>query len=427
MKCRVAIFIMPPLWLKVPSLAGAYLERYTRGKAAVHVYDANSRCFQYLGVSARKYLTLDRDFEQGLFTRMCAAFPQFWKEIQSIVKASDIIGFSVYARNASFVFQALEVLRAEYPFKKYVLGGPEIMKRYVQKQLVSAENVYWVIGEGELPLARIIKNDKLPDTFLYEELADLDSIPFIDFDGYSLAKYSKQMLPLLSSRGCTQHCTFCSETLLYKKFRHHSPRYMVDQIAYLTQRYGIRSFSFQDSLLNYSGQWLHDFCSLVLQRGMSIQYEAQMRVSALITEELAELLKKSGCMNIFVGMESASNKVLRAMNKGFTAEQAVAFFKILHDARLHFELSFILGYPVETDEDFKQTLAFVKDHRKLIPKIAQVNPFTLYVPSALALDRSLQKEEIHAQSSNRVKQFTKMIRKYKIRHTLAFLNNLIYE
>jgi len=420
---------MPPLWLKVPSLSGAYLKAYARarGHAAVQVHDINSQCFQSLGVSARKYLTLDRDFEQGLFTQITDTLPQLWKEIQSIAATSDIVGFSVHARNASFVFQTLEVLRAKYPRKKYVLGGPEIMKRYIQKQLFHAENVYWVIGEGEIPLSRIIEDEVSSDTFLYEEIVDLDSIPFIDFDGYSLERYSKQMLPLLSSRGCTQHCTFCSETLLYKKFRHHSPRYMFDQIAYLIQRYGIRSFSFQDSLLNYSEQWLHEFCSLLLQRGLpQVQYEAQMRVSALITAELAELLKKSGCINIFVGMESASNRVLRAMNKGYTVEQAVAFFRILHHARLHFELSFILGYPVETDEDFKQTLVFVKEHRKRIPKIAQVNPFTLYVPSALALDRSLQKEEIQTRSSSRVKQFTKMIQKYKIRHTLAFLNNLIY-
>jgi len=133
---------------------------------------------------------------------------------------------------------------------------------------------------------------------------------------------------------------------------------------------------------------------------------------------LAELLKKSGCFNLFVGLESASDKVLSAMNKGFTKEDACLFFEILKKAGLQYEISIIAGYPKEEENDFKETIDFITKNKTVIPKIAQVNPYIdyfsyPYTPSA--------------QATERVKRLISLLRKEGIPYTKSFINNLIYK
>jgi len=201
---------------------------------------------------------------------------------------------------------------------------------------------------------------------------------------------------------------------------------MAEQIQHLVARYHISTFSFQDSLLDYNRSWLEDFCSLLIKKNIRIQWEAQMRVRRDFSPALAHLVKRSGCFGIFVGLESGSDKVLQAMNKGFTAEDASAFFRTLTSAHLYFEISMILGYPDETEEEYDQTVDFILKNRKHIPKVAQVNPFVLYAPSRIAEQYAPDAYHENGIGNKRVRAFCRVLKRHKIRHAEAFLNNLAY-
>jgi len=184
---------------------------------------------------------------------------------------------------------------------------------------------------------------------------------------------------------------------------------------------------FQDSLLNYDLSWLEEFCSRLIAKNCTIQWEAQMRIRKDFSPALAQLVKRSGCFGIFVGLESGSDKVLQAMHKGFTAEDALRFFNVLDAANLYFEVSMILGYPDETEDDYDRTVEFILKNRKHIPKVAQVNPFVLYVPSRIAERYAPHAYHENGIGNKRVKAFCRVLKRHKIRHTEAFVSNLVYD
>ncbi|MFH1421964.1 MAG: radical SAM protein, partial [Planctomycetota bacterium] len=255
-------------------------------------------------------------------------------------------------------------------------------------------------------------------------LDNLDSLPFLDFSSIDISCY-KPILPLLASRGCIRKCVFCSEWNLYKKFRQHSVRYAIAQITYLLQRYNITYFSFHDSLINGNLEWLEKFCQEIINKNISIQWEAQIAIRSEMDTALFTLMKKAGCINLFIGLESASDKILAQMNKGFTINDAQRIFSELTKAGLMFEVSIIVGYPGESQQDFKHTLDFLKTHKRIIPKIAQVSGFTLYPQSVLYGQRlSLTEEPV---ITKRLKKIEKFLEKNKIKHKKAFIDNLRYD
>ncbi|MBI5207464.1 MAG: radical SAM protein [Candidatus Firestonebacteria bacterium] len=133
-------------------------------------------------------------------------------------------------------------------------------------------------------------------------------------------------------------------------------------------------------------------------------------------------IKKSGCYNLFIGLESGCNNTLKHMNKGFTKEEAQIFFQKLNDTGLFFGISLITGYPGETDEDFKESLDFVINNKNLIPKIEQINPFTYYDGTNTLKSNDYK---INSVSLEKMNIFINEIKKNNFKYTNAFLGNLI--
>jgi radical SAM superfamily enzyme YgiQ (UPF0313 family) len=418
MKQLVYIIQTPPFWLKTPPLSLIYLKTHLeRQGIAVKISDLNLALFKLTGSSFARWLTLNKDFEENLFSEITSQYPEFLAKFYKDIKEARYIGFSLLGRNAHFSFSLAKQIKMHFPDKKIIFGGPHTLILDRQNRLDKGH--YWVIGEGEIPFSEIVRGEK-KKIYRFCELENLDTIPLYDYTPLSFQDYS-QTLPILSSRGCPHFCNFCSERLLYKKLRYHSPEYMVDQIKHLKVKYKTNSFVFLDSLINYSQKWLQRFCTLIIANKLNIKWEAQIRIKNNFPLELAKLLKISGCYNLFVGLESGSNEVLKLMNKDFLTYDAQDFFQTLKRANLHFEISLILGYPGESEKAFKETLSFIVRNKKIIPKIAQVNPFTDY------LDSSNGKTILPDETKNRVDIFLEAIEKEKIRYTKSFINNLIYK
>jgi len=410
---RVYLINCPPGWTKTPSLALEYLKNYLK-KENINVIssDLNEIVNSKLRLTNKNWLKIDHEFEQNLFKKIQTEAPQILKTLLEDIKKADFIGFSLFKRNAHFSFALAELIKSSYPEKTIIFGGPQTMFMKIHK-VPFDKRFKWIIGEGELALTKIMKSKKT-NILEYQEITNLDDLPFLRFDDFNLSSYGN-FLPLLSSRGCVRKCKFCTENALYHKFRQHSPLYMVDQIELLIKKHSINNFSFQDSLINGNLKWLEDFCTLIIKRNLNIKWEAQIMIRNDFDETLARLLKKSGCFNLFVGLESGSDKVLEAMKKGFSQNEAILFFKTLNKAKLHFEISLIFGYADEGMKEFNETIDFIVKNKGIIPKIAQVNPFIDYFSKDYRLsDIGLKRTQL----------FTKIIDKEKIPHTKSFINNL---
>ena len=416
MNKTVHIIQTPPYWLKTPPLSLVYLKNYLESKGiSVQIHDLNHTIYKAFKTSLNDWLSLNEEFENRLFLAIEEKTPDILNKLYQDIKDSDYIGFSLFKRNTPFSFSLSQRIKQLYPDKKIIFGGPHTLT--LKRKNKINNNFYWVIGEGEKPLLKIASGDttKIHE---FDEIENLDNLPFLDFSPLNPKNYSSS-IPLLSSRGCPYQCRFCSEKLLSKKFRYHSPGYMVDHIQYLIEKYKTKNFVFCDSLINYKNQWLVAFCNLLIKRNFKINWEAQIRISPKFPLGLAKLMKKAGCFNLFIGLENGSDPVLESMDKGFNTDCARSFLNTLNKADLHYEISLIFRYPGETENDFNQTISFITSNKKIISKIAQVNPFVDY------LDEYTQ-EFPTAEGRNRVKHFIELLSNENIRYTKSFINNLIY-
>lgn len=416
MKDKPLVYLIqcPPNFIKTAPLGIEYLYQYLKNDCRLIVDDINIKVINKLNYSKHKWLSLDENFEINLFDKINKNYPQIIDDILKKAEKADLIGFSLLKRNSSFSFKLAEKISAIYPQKHIVFGGAETLSMKLHKKEFNPK-YSWIIGEGELGLKEIIKNNK-KQKIEFLQLDNLDSLNFNTFEKLDISLYDKN-IPLFSSRGCIRKCKFCTECLLFNKFRQHSPKYIIEQIKLLIDKHDIKTFSFQDSLINGNLNWLENFCNLLIKENLKISWQAQIAVRNNFSLELAKLLKKSGCYSLFVGLESGSNSVLKKMNKGFNVSEAISFLNRLKNANLHYELSFITGFSNETDKEFKETFNFIKNNKILIKKIAQINPFINYfeeraTPSKTGLQRSKLLVELAAEE--------------KIPYTKAFINNLIY-
>ena len=376
MSSSVYIINTPPGWLKTPPLALAYLKTYLDSKKIdAKVMDLNMALFQLYNFPKGQWLSLNDLFEKDLFKNSEQLFPEFFNNIYKRIENTDVVGFSLFKRNAQFTFSLAKRIREKFPDKRIAFGGPHTL--FLDKRGVLDKEYTWVIGEGEIPFEKIASGDS-KRIFRFEEVTDLDTLPFIDFQGLNLKSY-QPVLPIFSSRGCRFKCAFCSERVLYHKFRQHSPKYMIEQIKMLKLKYSTDTFVFCDSMINNDAQWLEEFCRLLIAQELNIKWEAQFRIVAGFEPTLAAMMKASGCFNLFIGLESGSNHTLSLMKKGFSTDTAAEMFDCLKNSSLHFELSFIFGYPKETEKDFQETMLFILKNKHLIPKVAQANPFVDYL------------------------------------------------
>lgn len=416
MNPSIYIVNTPPSWTKTPPLALFYLKNYlAANNVTAEIIDLNITLFKQFPYLKKEWLTLNENFETDLFSIVEKKFPSFVNDFLTKIKHAEFIGFSLLKRNAPFAFSLAERIKKYYPSKQIIFGGPHTF--FLDKAGKLNPRDFWVIGEGEIPLLKIIQNNP-QKIYRFQELVSLDNLPFLDFSTEDITNYSKY-IPLLSSRGCLYNCSFCSEKLLFKKFRRHSPKYIVKQINLIVKKHGINTFIFCDSMINYENQWLKSFCDLIIKNKLAIKWEAQIRIKKDFPLELARRLKQSGCYNLFVGMESGCDKTLNRMNKKITAEESLNFFRILNKAELHFEISLIVGYPQESETDFQETVAFIVTNKNLIPKIAQVNPFVDY------LNHFPKNNFPNQETITRVKTLVEILQKEKIKYTPAYINNLI--
>ena len=132
-------------------------------------------------------------------------------------------------------------------------------------------------------------------------------------------------------------------------------------------------------------------------------------------------MKKSGCINLFIGFESGSDTILRLMNKRFSVNTAARFFESLNQAGLQFEISLIAHYPGETEVEFKETLNFLVENSKNIKKIAQISLFRDYPGTHVLVPNNYQEKE----GLLKIDRLVKVLKDNGIAYTASYINNLI--
>ncbi len=209
----------------------------------------------------------------------------------------------------------------------------------------------------------VVDNPQIPD------IATVDDLPrpgrhLLDMEPYKVTKLRQySVTTMITSRGCPFNSTFCSVPTLYqkRKWRSREAARAVDEMEFLQETYGFKGVLLVDDLLTTNVRRIHDLCAEIIDRGLEMAWWCQSRADILVRNpDLVEHMAKSGCSNVFLGLESGNEHVLVHWKKKMnldTGQQAVELLK-QHDIRAL--TAFIIGMESETEADIEQTISYAK-------------------------------------------------------------------
>ncbi len=286
--------------------------------------------------------------------------------------AAPVVGLSCMSNLLPFVLYAMPVLKERFPDRKFILGGVGAMEieRQVLERTPEIDAVHRGEGERSVPLlVRALLDgaplDGVPGVFHRKNgtivqnqpaprITELDTLPTPAYGGLDFTRYEGHNI--LGSRGCPYPCTFCSIAPVWERTAYsRSARSIVDEMARLHREHGVRQFLFQDEYFISSPARAREFASLLGKSGIDITYKAFARVD-LVDEESLRALADSGCVEIRFGVESASDKVLARVRKGFDSDTALRTVSLAKKQIRGVDAFYIWGFPFESMDDFRESL-----------------------------------------------------------------------
>jgi radical SAM superfamily enzyme YgiQ (UPF0313 family) len=234
--------------------------------------------------------------------------------------------------------------------------GENTLLELVQR-LEAGKSFHDVLGTTCRKDGKIVRNPDRP------YIKNLDSLPFPAHNLWpleSLRKYGTIVFPLVTSRGCVYWCDFCTAVRMFgRNYRMRSPKNVVNEIEFLHKTYGANQFTFYDDAFTVDQDRAAEICREIKKLKMKIKWDCETRVD-MVTKELLLNMKEAGCIAVWFGVESGSQRVIDAMGKGFSLTQTMNAFKWAKDVGLMTVASAILGFPGETKESALETIRLVE-------------------------------------------------------------------
>jgi hypothetical protein len=307
------------------------------------------------------------------FKRIHPTYEPILKEYLEILLADnpDIIGFSTYYTNLLPTKWMITEIRKRRPDITIVMGGPECHENYY-KNPTGVD--YYFIGESEQNILDFLENwengiKPLQPAIggLYSDTRiDLDSLPYPDYSDFDLTKYwGKNSICAEISRGCIAKCSYCTE-VYYWKFRDRGSQTVADELEYQVRKYGISFVSFVDSLMNGNLKEFRNFCQELVDRKLGFNWWGYARADGRMDLEFYKLMKDAGCQGFNYGIETGSDKVLKAINKKNTVAEINQNLIDSDKVGMKVSACWVIGAPGEDIEAFTHSFNMLWNHRARI-------------------------------------------------------------
>jgi radical SAM superfamily enzyme YgiQ (UPF0313 family) len=195
-------------------------------------------------------------------------------------------------------------------------------------------------------------------------VADLDTLPMPSHGhmgtGGHLATDSGRPFALIkTSRGCPADCVFCTTRTMHgARWRPRSPAAIVDEVRHVLRTTPVRDFFLQSDVFSRDRAWTADLCERLLASDLGVTWFCNSRVDT-VDEDLLRLMRRSGCRLIALGVESGSDRVLRAVRKGADAATGAATLAACRRVGLPTLTYWVFGLPGETPATIRETLDYV--------------------------------------------------------------------
>jgi len=320
--------------------------------------------------------------------------PQEYPTIEQFIKYTiseqfDVYGVKVTSTSIKTAKKTLKAIRSAHSDAVIIAGGPHVScdRNNVYNILPEIDFAFYSEAEiGMVKLLNALADKRLSDERLSiipnliwkkdaeiavnpaEIVQDLDTLPFPawelmdprSFSNASYSGYSKRfpIAPMVLSRGCPYKCTYCGAgSINGRKIRTRSTDNIMQEIDYLINKFGIREIQFFDSNCAHKKASLREVCREIIKNKIDLSWNTPVGIRLdSIDEELADLMKRSGCFQASVGIESASPRILEMVKKNYQPDIVEEKIRLLRNAGIEVLGSFMIGFPTETVEEMNETI-----------------------------------------------------------------------
>ena len=303
----------------------------------------------------------------------------------------DMVGFTIpFPGNLYSALRCAQWLRQYHPNIKIALGGGYVNTelRSISDSTIFDYTDYITFDDGELPLLRLLTGGELIRTLYRSETGEIVHINFDskenvkfaeigapDYDGlvqnnyinmieltnpmhalWSNGRWNKMML----AHGCYWgKCAFCDGGLDYiNRYESASIQLIIDRMETIMRQTRQSGFHFVDEAAPPA--LLRKLAEEIIRRKLTLSYWTNVRFEKSFTPELCYLMAQSGCIAISGGLEVASPRILKLINKGITIETARESMKNFAEAGIMTHAYLMYGFPTETARETIDSLEIVR-------------------------------------------------------------------
>ena len=305
-----------------------------------------------------------------------------WKKLSDSVRKyhPKAVGIAYLTPLRCTFEKVASLIKKVAPDIKVIAGGPH--PTFCPEEVMRNPNVDFVIkGEGEIPLLSLVKEikkdspkwDGVPGIYYRDSDGRVRNNPGVSLIGsLDTLSFPARDLVLncdftvyrghcaLTARGCPYTCSFCADKSMWGgKVRRRSVENVVEELHAMRETYKVDLVDFQDGTFTYDRRYVEAFCRAVTKDKLDMKWRCTARYDNMDRDMLA-MMKDANCAGLLFGLESGSDRVLKAIDKRTDVKQIIRVNDMVYESGIPSVTSVLLGLPDEGKEDIEETLKIMR-------------------------------------------------------------------
>jgi len=324
-----------------------------------------------------------------------AALELDWEAMENWIRkaAPQVIAITALTPTIDQGLATAKLARRVCPHATIVMGGYH--PSFNHTEILEKDYVdVVVIGEGEFTMLELVETlegggdlIQVPGIAYGDVVTrprpvvqDLDQLPFparhlLPMDHYKILNMKLHTATMISGRGCPMQCSFCASAALHgHRLRMRSAENVVDEMEHLTEEHDAGMIAFMDDTFTLKPSRVEQVCDEIKKRGLDVYWGCTARADT-ISSKMLQKMSDTGCITMFLGVESADQQQLDRVNKQLTVDKIRRAFTLSRKHDIRTIASVVLGMPGDTRDSISRTIRFV---RELNPSYALFSLATPY-------------------------------------------------
>lgn len=284
------------------------------------------------------------------------------------------------------ILEIIDLVRRHSETTKIIVGGPyvhtqaRVLEREMLLRLLDSigADIYVISPEGELTLARVldalragaslatVENlvfrdgatmvqtpERTEDNSLAEDMVDYSLFPVAEYNGFA---------SLRTAKSCPFACAFCAFPDRAGRYSYLPVELVEKELDAICRVGTVSTLTFIDDTFNVPKQRFKEIMRLMIRKGYGFRWNSYLRADHA-DEECVELMMRSGCEGVFLGVESGSDRILTAMNKTSRRADYLRVIPQLRAAGIISHANVIVGFPGETTDTVRETMELIETAR----------------------------------------------------------------